>query len=455
MRRPLLLKILGLLLLVTILSLSSTLIFRSLIIDDFRSFREGELEDRVYWVTARLEGAYADSGGWDAARIADHVAWALPMGLEIRLKDRNGRLVTDTDRAIALLSGTTRERLLAVSGYDRSRAVGSYIPYPLFSGGEEIGRLDVRFLPPLRTELFERRAASFLLWSSLFMGMLAVILGMIAARRLAVPLTRLAKAANDIGRGKLESRVPANDRDEIGRLGHAFNRMAEQLKLQDSLRRTLFANAAHELRTPLAAMRCEIEGMMDGVIPVSGAQLQSLNDEIARLSGFLQGMEDLSLAEASSLSLNLQQVTLSQFLGGISDRYLPLFREKGVALDIECDPGEAVTADPERLSQMLVNLIANALKATPPGGRVAVRTGKNRGEFALVVEDTGCGIAEEEIPRIFERFYRGPGGGTGIGLAIVKELVEAHGWRIEVDSEIGRGSRFVVVTGSHLVRKAE
>lgn len=445
MRRPLALKISVLLLFVSLLSLSATLIFRYLIIDDFRSFREGELEDRVYWVTARLEGSYAEDGGWVAARAAEHTAWALPMGLELRLRDINGNLLMDADRALASLSEASRERLIAVSGYDRNRASGNFIPYPLFSRGSEIGRLEVRFLSPGRTELFERRAGSFLLWSSLFVGLLAALLGTVVARRLAVPLVTLSNAADEIGRGKLGIRVPENNRDEIGRLGQAFNRMSGQLELQDHLRRTLFANAAHELRTPLAAMRCEIEGMMDGVIPVTGEQLQSLNDEIARLAGFLQGMEDLSLAEASGLSLNLQPVMLCQFLGGITERYIPLYREKGVQLDLSCDSGETVAADPERLSQVIVNLLSNALKATERGGRVAVRSERREGAPAIIVEDSGCGIAPEEIPLIFERFHRGAGGGTGIGLAIVRELVEAHGWRIEVESEPGRGSRFTVL----------
>lgn len=445
MRRPLSLKILVLLLFVSLLSLSATLIFRYLIIDDFRSFREGELEDRVYWVTARLEGSYSEDGGWVAAKVAEHTAWALPMGLEIRMSDINGNLVMDTDRALALLPEAGRDRLLTVSGYDRGRATGSYTPYPLFYHGSEIGRMEVRFLPPGRTELFEKRAGSFLLWSSLFVGLLSVLLGVVAARRLTIPLATLANAADEIGRGKLGSRVPENDRDEIGCLGQAFNRMAGQLELQERLRRTLFANAAHELRTPLAAMRCEIEGMMDGVIPVTCEQLQSINDEIMRLSGFLQGMEDLSLAEASALSLNLQSVMLCPFLNGIIERHLPIYREKGVQLEISCDSGETILADPERLSQVVVNLLANALKATSHGGRVTVRSGQAGGLPSLVVEDTGCGIAPDEIPRVFERFYRGVGGGTGIGLAIVRELVEAHGWCIEVESRIGQGSRFTVL----------
>ena len=449
MRRPLAFKFLALMLLIVLFALSSAFIFRHLIINDFRGFREGEREDRVYWLMARLEGAYADKGEWREDQAADHVVWALLMGLEIRLQDNEGRVVTDTGKALAALSSESRERLLAVSGYEHKPGEEKYIPYPLFTGGREIGRVDVRFLAPLREGLFEERANYFLLWSSLFVGMLAILLSIGASRRLARPLSALASAAAAIGRGELEKRVPANDRDEIGALGQAFNRMAEQLELQEKLRRKLFANAAHELRTPLAALRCELEGMIDGIVPVTNQQLHSLNDEIERLSRFLEGMEDLSRAEASLMSIKLQPIFLCQLLSGIVERYVPIFSEKGVTLTLSCGDDHSVDVDPERLSQIMVNLLGNALKATPCGGMVKVMAARVANEVEIVVEDTGCGIDPEEMQIIYERFYRGAAGGMGLGLAIVKELVKAHDGRVEAESRPGEGSRFSVYLPYH------
>lgn len=448
MRSSLALKLLVLLLVTGALSLSAAFIFRHLIIGDFRSYREGEREDRVYWVTARLEGEYDRQRGWQQHVVADQAVWALLLGMETRLLDRSGRLLTDSTTALNGLSTGGLERVLAVSGYVPATARGAYIPYPLFVAGEEIGRLEVRFLDRNREELFLLRASRFLLWSSLLVGGLAVLLAVIASRRLTRPLAALTAAAEAIGRGELASRAPAHARDEIGRLGQTFNLMAENLEKQEGLRRKLFANAAHELRTPLAAMRCELEGMLDGLIPQSREQLQSLRDEINRLAGFLQGMEDLARAEASALSLHRQRLDLCPFLSSIVERYRPLFSEKGVALALDCQATATMEADHERLSQVMVNLLGNALKATGAGGRVTVRGGMQDSAALIEVIDTGGGIADEDMPRIFERFYRGPQGGMGLGLTIVKELVAAHGGRIEVESRPGEGSKFSIIVPS-------
>ena len=445
MRRPLAAKFLVLILAIAALALTSAFIFRHLIIDDFRGFREGELEDRVYWVSARLEGDYDRQSGWQPAALNDHAVWALLLGMEVRVTDRGGRLLLDTTEALDSLSVVARERVMAVSAYKPGEVSGGYIPYPLFIAGQEIGRLEVRFLTRGREGLFLQRANRFLLWSSVLVGGLAVMLAIIAARRLTRPLSLLADAADAIGRGDLAIRVPVRSGDEIGRLGLTFNLMAENIERQEGLRRRLFANAAHELRTPLAAMRCELEGMLDGLIPASSEQLQSILDEINRLAGFLQGMEDLSRAEASLLSLCSQQLELCHFLQGIAGRYRPLFEGKDVRLELLCAGEISVHADPERLSQIVVNLLGNALQATSAGGRVRLSGEQRNSAVAIIIEDSGCGIAGEELPRIFERFYRGPQGGMGIGLAIVKELVDAHGGRVEVESRVGEGSRFTVL----------
>ncbi len=159
----------------------------------------------------------------------------------------------------------------------------------------------------------------------------------------------------------------------------------------------------------------------------------------------VEGIENLNQAEAGVLSLRRQDVQLDTFLGNIVERFRPAFGEKGVGLELQC-PGGAlrVSADPERLSQVVLNLLSNALKATGSGGRVVVSAAEGSGEVRIAVEDDGAGIREEDLPFIFERFYRGPGGGLGIGLTIAKELVEAHGGRIEAKGGEGKGAAFVV-----------
>jgi two-component system sensor histidine kinase BaeS len=191
-------------------------------------------------------------------------------------------------------------------------------------------------------------------------------------------------------------------------------------------------------------MRGELEGMMDGLIPNDTARLQSLHDETGRLKTMVDGIEELNQAEASVLSLHVQHFGVKPFLGNIIDRYRNVFQEKGVALELACPHEIEINADPERVSQIIVNLLSNALRATNSGGHVSVSVLPVDSELGISVEDTGSGIAEKDLPFIFERFYHGSGGGLGIGLTIVRELVEAHGGRIEAKSAIGKGSQFTL-----------
>ena len=403
------------------------------------------MEDRVYWITADIEGTFNKYHGWNGPAMAEDAVWALLLRMETRVFDAQGKLMMDPAMALDSLPALIKSRVQAESGISQGKRVEGYVSYPLFWAGKEIGRMEVRFLPSRREELFIRRTNRFLLVSSLLTGGLALILSIIFAQKLTGPIHRLVSAAEAVSLGDVKTRVDVSRKDEIGRLSLAFNRMAHALEIQESLRKKLTANAAHELRTPLAAMRGELEGMMDGLIPVTREQLQSLHDETGKLTGIIAGMEELIQAEASVLSLKKEEIRLKPFLEAIVERYAAMFRSEGVEILLRCEEEATIIADPDRLSRVLVNLLGNALKATAAGGCVTVR-GRTQGRDTLVsVEDTGCGIASDELPFIFERFYRGARGGMGLGLSIVKELVEAHGGRIEVWSELGKGSVFTVI----------
>lgn len=424
---------------------SASIIFRSLIINDFKDLREGEREDRVSWIAADIEGTYGKYHGWNGPAMAEDAIWALLLRMESRVFNAQGKLMMDPGMALDSLPAQIKSRVQAELGISQGKRVEGYFPYPLFWAGKEIGRLEVRFLPSRREELFIRRTNQFLLVSSILTGGLALILSIIFARKLTGPIERLASAAEAVSLGDMKTRVDVSGKDEIGRLSLAFNRMAHALEIQESLRKKLTANAAHELRTPLAAMRGELEGMMDGLIPVAREQLQSLHDETGKLTGIIAGIEELIQAEASVLSLKKEEIRLKPFLGAIVERYAAMFRSGGVEILLLCEEEATIVADPDRLSQVLINLLGNSLKATAAGGRVTVRARVQGRDTLVSVEDTGCGIASDEIPFIFERFYRGAHGGMGLGLSIVKELVEAHDGRIEVWSELGKGSIFTVI----------
>jgi two-component system, OmpR family, sensor histidine kinase BaeS len=441
MKGRLWLKCLVLMLVVGGVALSGTFVLRYLMIGDFGAYLEGESEDRVYGILAGLEAAYERQSGWNTESQARDALWALTVGFEMRLTDDGGRVIVDTREMLRRASPLVAARLKSLS--QLSATIGDqFVPYPLFLGGKQIGTLEIRQLRPAKETVFVQRSDNFLLWSIAIVGGVAIFLGLLFSRRLTRPIKDLAEAASEISHGNLERQVKITRRDEVGDLARDFNRMAKALRIQESLRRKLIADVAHELRTPLGVMRGELEGLIDGLIPNDSSNLQSLYEETGRLKRIVDGIEDLNRAEASGLSLNPQSVDLDSFLAIIVNRLQPLFQEKHVALDLSCPMGVSVYADPERLSQIILNLLSNALKGSEEGGAVTVLVKRAEDEWAIVVEDNGRGISDEDLPYIFERFYHGSGGGLGIGLTIVKELVEAHGGRIEAKSDYGMGSSF-------------
>ncbi len=444
MKISLWIKFLILLFAVSIIALSSALILRELMIKDFREYLEGEMEDRVYWITADIEGTYEKYSKWREDVLVEDSIWALMLGLEIRLKDMDSTVVMDTDRAIDKLSPLMKRRIMAISDFKKTGRTEKFIPYPLFLGGTEIGTLEVRFLKPEKEHIFIERSNRLLILSLFTLGGFAVILSVIFSNRLTVPIKRLSSAARAISEGDLKRRVKISGKDEIGQLSETFNMMAKSLEMQESLRRKLISNVAHELRTPISAIRGELEGMIDGLISTDKEQLQSLYEEIGRLKNILDGIEELIQAQASVLTLRKQRVELKPFLKNIMERFSKLFLDKGVAMELQCGDELVINVDPDRLSQIIINLLGNALNATEARGNIWVRAAEKESEVFVEIEDTGHGIKQEDLPLIFERFYRASVGGLGLGLTIAKELAEAHDGRIEAKSEYGKGSTFTV-----------
>ena len=438
MLRTLWAKFLLLLLAVAAVALSATLVLRGLMVRDFRDYLEGQSEDRVYWITADAERTYEKHGGWSQEWLDEDALWALMLGFQIRVVDLDGRVVSDTERALASLSPLMRGRgPLLQPG---AAAQGDYVPYPLFLSGAQIGTLEVRRLGPREGAVFVERSNRFLLLSVLALGGAALVMSAVASRGLTGRLARLARAAASIGQGDLGSRVAVTGKDEVGSLARTFNRMAQALQGLEEQRKKLLTNLAHDLRTPLSAIQGEIEGMMDGLIPATREGLQSLHEEAGRLRRMLDGIEDLARAQASALELTKERLPLRPLLQHVLERVERGSRGKQVAARLDCPEDLVIHADPDRLSQVVLNVLDNAGKAVTDGGTVNVRALAREGQVEISVEDDGVGIAASDLPFIFERFYRRSEGGLGIGLAIAKELVEAHGGQISVASELGKGT---------------
>jgi len=429
---------------VSVIALSAAFVVRELMISDFREYMEGEMEDRAYWMSASLESSYEKYSGWQRDTLIQDTVWALMLGFDLRLYDSSGTLLIDTDSAVNTLSPLVRKRVRALSEQRSAREDSQFHPYTLFLGGQEIGRLDLRFLRPKKGGVFIARSNRLLLLSLLGLGGIAIVLSIVFSRRLTNPIKGLTDAVSAVGEGDLGRRVALARSDEIGRLSEAFNGMAQKLEIQESLRKKLTSNIAHELRTPLSAIRGELEGMIDGLIPADPEHLQSLYEEIGRFRRIIEGIEELSQAEASGLTLRKVSIRLRPFLLNIAERYQKMFDDKGVALELHCEQETMVDADPDRLSQIVINLLSNALKATAKGGTVTISSVVKEGAVLIEVADNGCGIKQSDLPFIFERFYRAAEGGLGLGLAIVKELMSAHGGTISVRSETGKGAAFTL-----------
>jgi two-component system sensor histidine kinase BaeS len=442
MRRTLWAKFLLLLLAVVALALSATFVLRGLMVRDFRAFLEGQTEDRVYWITADAERTYEKEGGWSREWLDEDALWALMLGFEIRVLDTEGRVVSDTARAIDSVSAPMRGRFpvpLPPAG-----ASPAYVPYPLFLSGEQIGTLEARRIGPLGDAPLVERSNQYLVASVLALGGAALALSAFAARRLTRRLARLASAAASVGRGDLTVRAEIGAADELGSLADTFNRMAAALQGFEQQRKKLLTDLAHDLRTPLSAIRGELEGMMDGLIPTTKEGLQSLHEEAGRLRRMLDGLEDLARAQASALTLVKERVPLRQLLGHLLERTQRGAAGKQVKVHLDCAEDLTIRADPDRLGQVMGNLLANAVKAVRSGGEVTVTCRRFENEVEIAVEDDGIGIAEADLPYVFDRFYRRSEGGLGIGLAIAKELVEAHGGRITAESAPGQGAKFTI-----------
>ncbi len=293
-------------------------------------------------------------------------------------------------------------------------------------------------------------------WILGFLGVtfvLAVALrrvGTLAARRITSPLSETMKATDALARGDLSARVPVEGSGEFRHFVRSFNHMAEALETADRQRRELLADVAHELRTPLTIIQGNLEGLRDGVYEATPEHLELVLDETRQLSRLVDDLRLLTLAEAGQLSLDFQRLDVPQLLADVRDAFAFQADEAGIALLLEVpDSLPSLTADPQRLEQVLGNLATNALRHTPPGGEVTLGATEVSGAKALRlwIADTGEGIATEDLRRVFDRFWRGDparshglGAGSGLGLAIAKSLVEAHGGHIWAESQVGEGT---------------
>ncbi|NMD72049.1 two-component sensor histidine kinase [Bacillus sp. DNRA2] len=301
--------------------------------------------------------------------------------------------------------------------------------------------------------VFLQTIQKYLLIAVVITIILALAFSMLFSKRLTSGLNSLSAAVEELTKHKQNVRVPLDNlSEEMKQLGFAFNELAMSLEKEERLRKEFTGDLAHELRTPLATLRSQIEAFQDGIWEPTPERLQQSHSELMRLVRLVNELEKLLAAENPQIRLNKTELEAGKMVASIQQLQTPIFKEKGVDLIINL-PEEKITfnGDLDKVTQILTNVVNNALKYTPEGGTVTISALKDKSMGGFTIQDQGIGIAAQDLPHIFERFYRGDKsrarktGGVGVGLSIVKALVEAHKGTITVESELDKGSTFTIL----------
>ncbi len=328
---------------------------------------------------------------------------------------------------------------------------------PIQVNGETVGILLLNTPPdrnPLEDEFLRRLSQSIYL-SAIGTILIAFILGAILSGTITRPIRELTKATHEMAGGKFGQQVPVRSRDEIGELASSFNKMNDDLARSFNLRKQMTADIAHELRTPLSLIIGHAEAVHDGVLPPSKENFEIIREEAERLEQLVNDLRTLSLADAGELSVEFQPVEINKLLGDIQSHYLVPFNQKRITLNFEPAPVILkANLDPIRFSQVLMNILDNALRYTPEEGRVAISIKQNGEQVEITIQDSGDGVTPEDAAHLFDRFYRTDesrtrdsehnAGGSGLGLAIAKSIVEMHKGKIWAESEIGKGLKVII-----------
>ncbi|CAG0928966.1 two-component system, OmpR family, sensor histidine kinase BaeS [Thermoflexales bacterium] len=421
---------------------------------EFRSFIERNQADLQNSALAeKLVAYYEEQQSWlDVATIFTTTAPPSPPERQLpnqppdRFNPRLSLIVADTEWQVVFDSGQRRlGETLPAAERDRATALqaqGQTIGYLFFTLGP------INVLTPPEQNFIDQVRRSLLL-AALIASVLGGVVGLAFSRTLSRPLDRLALAARAIAAKDLTHRVQPSGTIEVANVAHAFNDMASSLQKSEELRRNLVADVAHELRTPLSVMQGSLTAQLDGVFPLDLEETAKLYDETRLLSRLVDDLRELAQAEAGQLQLNIGPIDLKGVIAGTAGAFTGVANEKQVNLIVAVAHDlPRVNADAERVAQVLRVLLTNALRHTALAGQVTIAATAISDQVEVSVQDTGEGITPDDVPYVFDRFWRGDKararetGGSGLGLAIAKQLIEAQGGSIGVESQAGRGSRF-------------
>lgn len=385
--------------------------------------------------------SYRSHHGWDPAGLANLFPDAVMAGVQVEVFNVSGRPVWSSG------SGSMAAMHRQMIG---AAALGPVRDLPVVAGGSRVGTAEIRFTqtgPTTPDRTFAASVERSVALAGLGAGLMAVIVGVVLARRVTAPVRDLTRAARALAGGQRSARLQPSSPDELGEMASAFNAMADAIDTEERLRSDFARDVAHELRTPLMILQSQIEALQDGLAEPIPASLGSLHDETLRLGRLVADLETLASAAGTSFSMEDHVVDLSDLVGGAVGGFANPMRDAGLTVLVDAADDVAVVGDPTRLRQVVTNLVSNAAKFVPSGGTVRIDVRNDDGSAVLVVADNGPGIAPAELGAVFDRFYRGTGArasGSGIGLSVVSDIVAAHRGEVTVASELGQGARFTV-----------
>jgi signal transduction histidine kinase len=385
-------------------------------------------------IISRLETYYLARGGWDGVTIVftNSLDFESRQWREATLLDANDRIVVDHGVGVP-------------KGSIYSPASGETV-VPIFVNKVIVGKLVLAgdVVPAQRRFTFDFLRPVVLV--SGFLALLTILIGLLLTRRVVVPLAEVTAAAMEVADGKLSTRVRVEGPDDLRILSDSFNQMADALERNDRERRDMLADIAHELRTPLTVLRGRLEGILDGIYPPDEGHIVPALEETYLLERLVDDLRLLTLAEARQLPFEKKELDLNELARRVISLFQAQAEENQIQLSLDSDAVEAkAMLDPQRTEQVIGNLVSNALRYVPSGGRVRIEVRRISDAVTISVNDNGSGVPEAELPRIFNRFWREDrsrsraSGGAGLGLAIARQLVEAQGGKITAGNLPGGG----------------
>jgi two-component system sensor histidine kinase BaeS len=393
---------------------------------------------------------------WNMQAIENICISALKQGMIIKLVDSSEKVIWDA----RLHDNELCEQMLAHIAQNMSSRYpnwkGMYVEdiYPITNKLSKVGEIIIGYYGPYYFNdsdlAFINTIKKALVGVGVFSLFLSLLLSSVMSKRLSTPISRVITTAQMISKGYFDDRITEqSSTKEIAQLTDTINNLAETLENQEALRKRLTADVAHELRTPLATLQSHMEAMIDGIWKPSADRLKSCHEEIMRINRMVGDLEKLAKYESENLILTKTSFDISELIRHIIRNFENEFLNKDIDIEFMGE-GEIVKADKDKISQVIINLISNAVKYTPQGGTVEVSVKGSHDVTEIVVKDTGKGIPPEDLPHIFERFYRADKsrnrmtGGAGIGLTIAKAIIEAHKGKVQVKSKTDEGTEFII-----------